>query len=95
VFGDEWREAGIYARILSPWLGMVFMAASLAFIPNMLFRQRKAMFIDMISLSIRSIALIIGIIMNNIYLGLLLFSIGSTGIVGYNLYLYIYLVKDK
>lgn len=41
VFGDEWRDAGTYARIMSPWLFLNFIASPVSHIPLVLNRQRQ------------------------------------------------------
>jgi O-antigen/teichoic acid export membrane protein len=39
AFGAEWREAGVYARWLAPWLFVVFVASPLSSLTAMLNRQ--------------------------------------------------------
>lgn len=41
VFGEEWREAGQYARIMSPWLFMNFIASPVSHLPLIMNRQRR------------------------------------------------------
>lgn len=89
VFGEEWLESGKYMRILLPWLFIVFISSPLSFLPDVLSRQRKAMWIDLIKFFLRIIALAIGVIMNDIYLSLLLFSGISFILVSYNLFWYV------
>jgi len=91
VFGKNWHEAGIYMRILLPWLFVVFISSPLSFLPDMLLRQKKAMMIDLIKFFLRIIALAIGVKMNDIYLSLYLFSGISFILVSYNLYWYVFL----
>jgi O-antigen/teichoic acid export membrane protein len=40
VFGSEWREAGVYAQILSPWLFLNFISSPLSNLPIILNKQR-------------------------------------------------------
>ncbi|MBE0652215.1 MAG: oligosaccharide flippase family protein, partial [Bacteroidales bacterium] len=94
VFGDEWHEAGRYMRILLPWLFVVFISSPLSFLPDMLGKQKKAMWIDLIKFIFRVIALGIGVIMNDIYLSLMLFSGISFILVAYNLYWYVNLSSE-
>lgn len=89
VFGDRWLEAGKFMRILLPWLFMVFLSSPLSFLPDLLSRQRKAMWIDIIKFFLRVLALVIGVKMNNIYLALILFSGISFILVSYNLFWYV------
>ncbi|MCF8381236.1 MAG: oligosaccharide flippase family protein [Bacteroidales bacterium] len=91
VFGKNWHEAGVYMRILLPWLFVVFISSPLSFLPDMLLRQKKAMLIDLIKFFLRIIVLAIGVKMNDIYLSLYLFSGISFILVSYNLYWYVFL----
>ena len=93
VLGEEWEEAGKYTQIIIPWLFMTCMAMPLSFIPDMFRKQKKAMIIDFIKLVLRIIALGTGIIYNDVYLGLVLFSLGSTFVILYSLLWYISLVR--
>ncbi len=97
VFGDEWFEAGQYMRLLLPWLFVVFLSSPLSFLPDILSLQKKAMWIDIIKLLFRIIALAIGVIMNNITLAIMLFSGISFILVSYSLFWYVNLsaLADK
>jgi len=95
VFGEEWLEAGKYTRILLPWLFVVFLSSPLSFLPDLLSRQKKAMWIDVIKFFMRIIALGIGLIMNDIYLALILFSGISFLLVSYNLFWYVNLSAQQ
>lgn len=89
VFGEEWLTAGNYMRILLPWLFVVFLSSPISFLPDLLSRQRKAMWIDIIKFLLRIATLSIGVIMNDIYLALILFSGISFILVLYNLFWYL------
>jgi O-antigen/teichoic acid export membrane protein len=41
VFGEQWREAGVYARIMCPWLFLNFIASPVSHLPVILSRQRQ------------------------------------------------------
>lgn len=94
AFGENWTEAGIYARFLLPWIFMVGLTMPLSFMPDMYHEQRKAMIIDGIRLIARLIALLIGIAQNSVYLALILYSGASTLMIGVNLVWYIQLAKN-
>lgn len=94
IFGDAWRESGVYMQIFSPWLFMVFLSAPLGFLADMLSRQRKAMTIEVVKFVARIVALGIGVISGRVYLALLLFSAFSLLIVTYNLYWYMQLARQ-
>jgi O-antigen/teichoic acid export membrane protein len=93
IFSDEYSMAGTILQYLSPYLLMVFITSPLSFIPEMYFRQKKAMVIDIIYLLLRFLALGAGIAFNNLTLAIALFSLCSTLVVGYNLFWYLSLAK--
>lgn len=93
IFGDKWMEAGRYARIILPWIFMVSLVMPLSFIPDLYKKQRVAMIIDAIKLVARLAGLVAGVIMENVYIGLGLYSGLSALIIGYSLLWYIRLVK--
>ncbi|RLA82186.1 MAG: translocase [Epsilonproteobacteria bacterium] len=85
VFGEDWREAGVYTQILSPWLFMVFFVSLISFIPNILNLQKKALIIEIIYTISRLIALMIGIYFKSIYIAISLFSIVGFLALSYNI----------
>ena len=93
VFGDQWVEAGRYAQILLPWIFMVSLVMPLSFIPDLYRKQRVAMIIDFLKLLARGAGLAVGVILENVYLGLALYSGFSTLIIGYSLFWYLKLVR--
>jgi len=42
VFGDDWREAGVYALILSPWMALNFITSPLSQLPLVVGQQGRA-----------------------------------------------------
>jgi len=93
IFGDNWIEAGRYARILLPWIFMVSLVMPLSFIPDLYKKQRVAMIIDAVKLVARLGGLVVGVILENVYIALALYSGLSTLIIGYSLFWYLKLVK--
>ena len=94
IFGDKWIEAGRYAQIILPWIFMVSLVMPLSFIPDLYRKQRVAMIIDGIKLLARLGGLMVGVIMENVYIGLALYSGLSTIVIGYSLFWYLRLVKQ-
>jgi len=90
-FGEKWDDAGTYMQILLPWIFVVLVSSPLSFLPDMLKRQKTAMWLDILKIAVRIPALAIGVYYNNIYLAVVLFSVVSTLSVGYSLYWYLYL----
>ena len=95
IFGDKWIEAGRYAQILLPWIFMTSLVMPLSFIPDLYKKQRVAMIIDGVKLVGRLTGLAVGVIMENVYIGLALYSGLSALIIGYSLFLYLQLVKEN
>lgn len=93
IFGDNWHEAGVYMRIFAPWLFVVFLSAPISFLSDMLSRQQKGMWIEVVKFIFRISALAIGVHRNDIYLSLILFSASSFLVVSYSLYWYLKLAK--
>jgi len=93
AFGDRWVEAGRYAQILLPWIFMVSLVMPLSFIPDLYRKQRVAMIIDFLKLLGRGAGLAVGVILENVYLGLALYSGFSTLIIGYSLFWYLKLMR--
>jgi O-antigen/teichoic acid export membrane protein len=95
ILGPEWEEAGRYTQIIIPWLFATCLTMPLSFIPDMFRRQRKALILDVVKFVLRVIAMIIGIIQKDVYLGLLLYSLSSTLMIMISLLWYISLVKRQ
>jgi O-antigen/teichoic acid export membrane protein len=49
VFGDNWREAGVYSEIMAPWLMMNFIVSPLSQIPTVLNKQKTFFILSFIS----------------------------------------------
>jgi len=95
IFGEKWIEAGRYAQIILPWIFMVSLVMPLSFIPDLYKKQRVAMIIDGIRLIARLAGLMVGVALENVYIGLGLYSGMSALLIGYSLLWYIRLVKNN
>lgn len=95
LFGDHLVEAGRYARIMLPWIFMVSLVMPLSFIPDIYKKQKVALTIDSVRLGLRIVALVVGVVMDSVYLGLILFSGVSAFMILYSLLWYIRLVKQN
>lgn len=97
VLGEDWLEAGKYMRLLLPWLFVVLLSSPLSFLPDMLGKQRKAMYIDLVKFILRIGVLYLGVRTNNIHTAIALFSGISFFLVLYNLiwYLNLSVLADK
>ena len=94
LFGSEWREAGKIGGMLLPWVFLVLFATPFGFVPDMFFRQKKAMLIDAIYLALRLVALTIGVLNKSLMLAIGLFMMAGCIILSYNLIWYLSLLKD-
>jgi O-antigen/teichoic acid export membrane protein len=73
LFGADWTAAGVYLRMMLPWLFLVVITASLSFIPDLFSKQRTAMHIEMIFILFRVISLAAGIYFRNFDLAIALY----------------------
>jgi len=60
VLGDEWAEAGTYARILAPWLAVVLVASTLSLLPVIFRRQTAALALNVGDTALRLTGLVVG-----------------------------------
>lgn len=76
VFGEEWREAGVYARIMSPWLFVNFISSPISHLPVILNKQRQFFLLSLIGNSLVIVSLLTGaLIFREIKVGLIFISI--------------------
>lgn len=77
IFGLEWREAGSFARLMAPWLYCVFIASPLSTLFSVLEMQVHGLAFEIVLLSVRTGALVLGARMGNIMLAIALYALGS------------------
>jgi O-antigen/teichoic acid export membrane protein len=85
IFGEEWREAGVYTQILSPYIFMNAMVSSVAFIAFLLQQQKKSLIISIAHIILTGVAILLGVYFQNIYLSLTLYMFVSVAVLLYNL----------
>jgi O-antigen/teichoic acid export membrane protein len=95
IFPEDYADAGRYLQVLTPALLMVFIASPLSFLPELFFRQKKAMMIDLVGLFLRFSALAAGILAGSLMLSLILLSAASTLVVLYALFWYLSLARNR
>lgn len=78
IFGEEWKQVGLYIKLLIPWLFMVFIIGPLAFSVNMSFSQKKGLIVEILYGSVKWSALLLGVLSQDIILTLSLFSWSSS-----------------
>ena len=86
VFGLEWGIAGIYTRIMIPWIFVRFIAAPISYVPLVLGFQSKAFFLEIISICLVALALIIGGLLNSVLTSLILLSLLSLLVLVYSFF---------
>jgi len=65
IFGREWREAGIYAQWLTPWIFLVFVSSPLSMLPSVMEKQGQEALFHLLLLLSRVGALYIGGFVNS------------------------------
>ncbi len=76
VFGETWREAGVYARILSPMLFFDFIRSPVSQVPLIIGRQKRLFSISLIGNFILIISMLYGgIIVHDVVKGLIMFTV--------------------
>lgn len=93
LLGDDWRETGVLIRIMLPWLVMVFVGGSLAFMPDVFAKQNVSLWIECTYVLLRLAALGIGIYAESFRLAIMLFSLVGTLIIAAQLLWYIFLIR--
>lgn len=91
VFGERWREAGVYSQYLTPWLLMNFVLSPISSVPMILGQQKKYFFITTINNV--GIPIIMTILfLNNFNLATALFYI-SISVIGFSFYTVLWIKK--
>jgi len=76
VFGAQWREAGVYARILAPWMFIDFIRYSISQTPLIVGKTRTMFFISLAGNVMMIIALIIGgLIVKDVKIAFMILSV--------------------
>ncbi len=78
VFGDEWRKAGVFAQIISPWLLVNFVTAPLTLLFELLKKQNIFIIFNGLFFVFRLSSLLIGyFIFNDVFYAIALYSVTS------------------
>jgi len=93
VFSEEWRVAGEYARLLVPYLFMVFIVSPLAYLPILFGEQAKSFRIELVYLVLRTSSLLVGVYFNDPYLAIGLYGLAGFLTLSYVLTWYLKLSK--
>lgn len=75
IFGEKWRQAGEFARWMTPWLYLVFVSSPLSTLFAVLEQQAQGLAFQLILLISRVIAIIVGaVLVNDLMLTIVLFT---------------------
>ncbi|QSZ41439.1 oligosaccharide flippase family protein [Sulfurimonas aquatica] len=85
IFGEIWRDAGVYTQLLSPWIFMTFFVTTISFLTSLMSLQKKALFLEGIYFCLRVLAIMIGIYYNDVHIALIYFSIVGFCMLSYNM----------
>lgn len=77
VFGPEWREAGVFAQWLAPWLYLVFVTSPLASLFEVLDKQATGMVYQGVLLVVRVAAIAAGAWHGDVMMAVAFFALGS------------------
>ena len=77
VFGDDWRESGVYVRWLTPWLLTAFVGFALTPLVSVLEKQRAGLVFQGVLSLARVAALAIGGLLGNALLAIALFGLAN------------------
>ena len=78
LFGDKWIGTGYYVRCIIPWIAVLLLTGSLAFVPNVFTTQRGDFVFQLLQFVLRIAALAVGISRGDFRLAILLFCAVST-----------------
>lgn len=77
VFGADWREAGVFARWMAPWLYLVFVTSPITSLVEVLDRQAAGMVYQALLLGVRAAAILAGAALGEVRSAVILFALGS------------------
>ncbi len=93
LLGAGWEITGEYIRIMLPWFALVLICGIISFVPDIFGQQKKSAIIEIVYLSLRIVALTIGILTNNFVIALIAYSIVGTLVILYQLIWYVGLIR--
>ena len=77
IFGEQWRRAGIYCSLLTPWIYLNFIITPLAILPYVMEKQREDLIFNLVLMALRIGSLAAGAIYRSDILAIGLFGIVS------------------
>lgn len=95
VFGAKWRDAGVIAQILTPWLFLNFIVSPVSCLPLIYNRQRGAFLITSFDVVIRYSLLIIGGVTQDYYFTFILLSGFGSCVMLFAIWWYIHIIRES
>ncbi|MCX7783844.1 MAG: oligosaccharide flippase family protein [Meiothermus sp.] len=95
IFGVEWREAGLYAQMLAPYLLFSIVAQPLSNLLTVREWQRGLLAFTIFELALRMSAVYWGIATRDMYWAVLLFSVSSTLVASSSIWLFFRAAKAR
>lgn len=77
ILGENWRTSGEYIRLMLPWLLAFSISNVIDFLPELFKKQEGLLFFEVTQIILKTIALLLGIYLNDIYLTLLMYFMVS------------------
>jgi O-antigen/teichoic acid export membrane protein len=93
LFGSEWNGVGFYFKCMLPWLFLTILVASLSFIPDLFFKQKMSMNIEIGYVILRIVSLLSGIYFHSFDLAIILYCGIATLVLSLKLMWYFQLIK--
>ncbi len=77
VFGENWREAGVFAQWLAPWLYIGFVGSPLSALFDVMEKQGLELFFETLLFVMRIVAIVAGALTGSLTVTIALFSISG------------------
>jgi len=82
VFGEPWRQAGEFARLIAPWIYIQFVSSPLSLVYTILEEQRRGLIFQFLLFILQAMAFLVGVFLSDIKNTLILVSAAS--MIGYS-----------
>jgi len=77
LLGEQWIQAGVFARIISPWIAIQFIYSPLSNVFPIMERQKMGLFFEFLHMPLRIFALFLGARFGNEITSLMFFTIAN------------------
>lgn len=94
IFGEKWEEVGVYLKIFLPMFFFRSLGSVLSNVIIVFEKQIEGFIFEIMNIFFRISSILIGVIFNNILLGLLIFSLSSSLLTVYRIIWYYKIIKE-